>query len=59
MTNKKNLKENNMTIDYVKIINHLLDENKKHEAGDSRITKQEYEMNKKTIEHFKVNLGNM
>ena len=48
-----------MTIDYVKIINHLLDENKKHEAGDSRKTKQEYEMNKKTIEHFKVNLGNM
>ena len=48
-----------MTIDYVKIINHLMDENKKYESGDERITKDEYEMNKKTIEHFKVNLGNM
>jgi|14BtaG_2_1085337.scaffolds.fasta_scaffold19472_4 uncharacterized protein (DUF1499 family) len=48
-----------MTIDYIKIINHLIDENKKHESGDSRITKSEYEVNKKTLEHFQKNLGNM
>lgn len=48
-----------MKIDYVKIINHLIDENKKFESGDKRITKDDYETNKKTLEHFRIHLGKM
>ena len=44
-------------VDYIKIIAHLEDEIKRYFNGEKRISERENEINQKTLNHFKKNLG--
>tara|TARA_Y100000361_G_C10896210_1_gene206687 strand:+ start:216 stop:377 length:162 start_codon:yes stop_codon:yes gene_type:complete len=44
-------------MDYIKIIANLEDEIQRYVTGEKRISSKEHEINKKTLKHFKENLG--